>query len=376
MAQHIQNLHIDSFRGISNLSLDNLGDINIFVGDNNCGKTSVLEALLLLSNPSDFSNIVSVSRIRDGFKMESRFSPVFYDSFIYMFNRMSQEMKIDVSGNIHGKKIKLKIQGNIEKMLIDVEDLIKQSSYMKEGIKEGYIDRNEEIEGFNGELAYYIEPLQKTLFELPPVIEEIHYHKYIRRMLINKKKSVINTIFTSTIEHIVDNTFRNITRNIEITNEVVKVLQIFDENIINLKIIQDDENRFIQTVDHKLLGSMPLSVYGDGIKKVIALANGVIGAKNGVLLIDEIETSIHKGAMQKVFSWLVNACKKYNVQLFLTTHSLEAVDEMLNSNKVIIEEDMARVITLVKKSDQTVARNLSGEKAIQVREDYDMELRK
>ena len=38
---------------------------------------------------------------------------------------------------------------------------------------------------------------------------------------------------------------------------------------------------------------MPLSTYGDGIKKVIALAGRIADAQNGILLIDEIETSIH-----------------------------------------------------------------------------------
>lgn len=376
MAQHIRKLNIDSFRGIQSLSLDNLGDINILVGDNNSGKTSVLEAILLISNPSDFGNIVNVSRMRERHRILFRSSPTFYDSFVCMFNKTSEEMKLSISGKVYDRKVDLKIHGNIEKLLIDIEELVKYSpSHMKEQIKEDYIASGGEIEGFNGELSYYIQSDQLSTFD-EHVTKPINYHRYIYRIGFNKKKPVINTMFLSTIDHIVVNTFRNITRDTEVTKKVVDILKIFDEDISNLKIIQDDEGRFIQTVEHKLLGNMPLSVYGDGIKKVIALANGIVAAKDGILLIDEVETSIHKSAMKKVFSWLVESSKKFNVQLFLTTHSLEAVDEILNSNPIILGEDMVRVITLVKKSDQTVARILSGEKAMQVREDYDMELRK
>ena len=45
MAIHIKNLKIDTYRGIKNLQLNNFKDINIFTGDNNTGKTSILEVL-------------------------------------------------------------------------------------------------------------------------------------------------------------------------------------------------------------------------------------------------------------------------------------------------------------------------------------------
>ena len=41
----ISRLMVEKFRGINNLKIDNLNRINLFVGDNNCGKTSVMEAL-------------------------------------------------------------------------------------------------------------------------------------------------------------------------------------------------------------------------------------------------------------------------------------------------------------------------------------------
>ncbi len=47
-------IFIERLRGISKIELSDFKDVNLFVGRNNCGKTTVLEALFMitgLSNP-------------------------------------------------------------------------------------------------------------------------------------------------------------------------------------------------------------------------------------------------------------------------------------------------------------------------------------
>lgn len=53
MAIHIKNFNIQSYRGIQNLTLENLNSINILTGNNNSGKTSILEILSTVDNPQD-----------------------------------------------------------------------------------------------------------------------------------------------------------------------------------------------------------------------------------------------------------------------------------------------------------------------------------
>ena len=43
MAIHVSELNIETYRGIKALKLENFASVNIITGDNNCGKTSVLE---------------------------------------------------------------------------------------------------------------------------------------------------------------------------------------------------------------------------------------------------------------------------------------------------------------------------------------------
>ena len=96
----LKNFSVKQFRGIRDLNVDKLGDVNLIVGDNNSGKTSVLEAIMLLRNTSAFSNILNVVRLRDnGFFSPFRLST--FDNFLYMFYPESEQKIIEVGGNIN-----------------------------------------------------------------------------------------------------------------------------------------------------------------------------------------------------------------------------------------------------------------------------------
>ena len=61
----LDNVMIDGFRGLKNFRLDGLGLINVLVGPNDSGKTSVLEALSILCNPLEPSEWMWMVRRRD-----------------------------------------------------------------------------------------------------------------------------------------------------------------------------------------------------------------------------------------------------------------------------------------------------------------------
>jgi len=84
-------------------------------------------------------------------------------------------------------------------------------------------------------------------------------------------------------------------------------------------------------IDHQDIGVAPLSAFGDGVRRLLYIASTLVQAKGGVLLIDELESSIHTEVLDRSFAWLIKACQEMDVQLFATTHSLEAVDALLQS---------------------------------------------
>lgn len=55
----LKNLSIQDFRSFGRFKLKNLGQINLLVGTNNCGKTTLLEAVNILMANGDFTAIWS-----------------------------------------------------------------------------------------------------------------------------------------------------------------------------------------------------------------------------------------------------------------------------------------------------------------------------
>src|SRR5882757_8639803 len=64
-AKMLDDFVIGRFRGLNDLSLRQLGMINLLVGGNNSGKTSVLEALAVFSSPLDIATWSVIARNRE-----------------------------------------------------------------------------------------------------------------------------------------------------------------------------------------------------------------------------------------------------------------------------------------------------------------------
>ena len=71
--------------------------------------------------------------------------------------------------------------------------------------------------------------------------------------------------------------------------------------------------------------SPPMSIMGDGIKRLLALALDFSSARNGIMLIDEIENGLHHSALVEVWKYLDQMSRMFNVQVFATTHSYECI---------------------------------------------------
>lgn len=89
MEKHIQEFTIHAYKGIHDLKIDHLNLINIFTGDNNSGKTSVLELLSTLDNPQDTGAWVLCART-DSLRTRNR---LYFKGFYNMFPIDNDEKK-------------------------------------------------------------------------------------------------------------------------------------------------------------------------------------------------------------------------------------------------------------------------------------------
>jgi predicted ATPase len=111
---------------------------------------------------------------------------------------------------------------------------------------------------------------------------------------------------------------------------VIQAIQLIDPQIDGLEVVSRSGMASAVWVHHATAGFSPVSNLGDGTRRVLSIALALQSVKGGILLIDEVETAIHKDAFAKFFDWLFEAAKHFNVQVFATTHSLEAIDAILS----------------------------------------------
>ena len=113
MRKFIEKLDVRHFRGLKDLSLKGLGRINVLLGDNNSGKTSLLEAIQFFRNPS-FGNILRICNQRTP---KGGFLSLFTD-FLYAFPQDSPKLWMALSCVFDsGQRIGIDLQGKIDEVL-------------------------------------------------------------------------------------------------------------------------------------------------------------------------------------------------------------------------------------------------------------------
>lgn len=297
MTNHIKDISIQSFKGIKDLKLEDLKSINILVGDNNSKKTTVLEAIELFERPYDFiSHIKRVSR-------KYNIKNIRYNKIKEMFYNYDLENEININLNMKEKLNTLSIKGKEEQLVYmdgDNEDKIND------------FDRTILRYEFNNESKEFIMNDNQESF--------IRSKKQVKLLNIGYMMPIDTYINDSSIEAI-DKVIQKGEKQ-----RLIDILKIFDKNIVDLNFTSDRD--IYITKNDKI--SMSISSFGDGFKKVIILISKIIEAENGILLVDEIETGIHKDIINDIFKEIINNSQLYNTQVIATTHSLEAIGDLLN----------------------------------------------
>ncbi|HEV7508822.1 MAG TPA: AAA family ATPase [Thermoanaerobaculia bacterium] len=70
---------------------------------------------------------------------------------------------------------------------------------------------------------------------------------------------------------------------------------------------------------------LPLGTLGGGLKHLLGLVLNLLSARGGCLLVDEIDTGLHYSVMVDMWRLLIENAKRLDTQVFATTHSLDCV---------------------------------------------------
>ena len=308
-----KNIIIDNFRGIGHLEIGDFSRVNVLLGQNSSGKSSVLECLMLttgMSNPDLPQNVNNIrSRSYSSFAdlgylfpngdvaIKPEFSADMFDGtkrhlslgMTYVFDEKShtdniQNGQIPTSETqifLNTLKMEFEIEANQTKAEYDCSVTINQQGFVtNKKIAEGYLEKN------------FVSFLPADLAAGNPANDLVDLAK-------RKKKDLVAELL---------NKFDSRITTVEILNNVAYVGM---EGINQLSVV---------------------NMMGDGLRRYLNIVAAAANPRTNIILIDEIDNGLHYSAYKKLWEAIFALATSTNKQVFITTHSKETLyklNEML-----------------------------------------------
>lgn len=361
----LRSIQINGYRGIKNIKIDDLSKINIILGENNLGKTSILESVFGIACGTNILSLIETALMRRN-NVLGVFD--FIEKIIGCFNNISsEELQFSYKSKLNDKEIKITHKltpSRLFKTLIPNNKL----NNLEIAIDN---NNNQNIDGnligiwevyFNDNLCKKVK-LNFPSFDIALGDEPIVSAKF--NDILNHRNQQENTVLYSQLkrERILDEFIDELSKTFGEIKDIDSI-PYPDGSSAPVSIIMGND-RYI-----------PLYSFGDGLQRWFNILGSMVYNKNSIHCIEEIDVTFHANAQKQLASNLVYYSEKFNNQLFMTSHSIEFIDNFLAG---IPEDklDFVRIITL-KQSDSRDSikhRVLTGREALNSRELYGMELR-
>lgn len=294
------SIKLQNFRAFPLLEVTGLKRVNLLVGRNNAGKTSILEALELLSSggypgvlfkpPSRREERIYATEERPRFDVDIR--------HLFTGHRLDETTWFEISGQQDSNSSFFKCSVESQADFFDEQRL---------AIK---------LTGSKIEQEIVI-----------PLSED--------GVLLNETLRVTRSLSASTTpvnflgtEGADASQLRKLWDTLVLTPEEGKVYEALYSIAPNLERIAFTSDRrspggtttgvFVKLKDSARL---PLGSMGDGIRRLLGLAIFLVKSAGGYLLIDEIDTGLHYSTMEEMWRFIIQTAERLNVQVFATTHS-------------------------------------------------------
>ncbi|MGD0837486.1 MAG: AAA family ATPase [Polyangia bacterium] len=101
---------------------------------------------------------------------------------------------------------------------------------------------------------------------------------------------------------------------------VLEAVQVVEPDIESIAMLGAQVPRLYATLKG-VSERVPIGNLGEGVARLLALVCLLVDAKRGILLVDEIDTGLHVRVMEKLWRQVFDVARKFDVQVFATTHS-------------------------------------------------------
>jgi energy-coupling factor transporter ATP-binding protein EcfA2 len=334
---HWESLHIERFR-----RLEQLGCVNLLVGKNNSGKTSVLEALAVACQPASPLNWINTAWERE---MKSARTPVL-EVLNWMFPHVAPRQN-GYEGSVAFSGVLSPSTGEHPELMgpetLRVEAEYREFQEVAMGTSEPVEEEPtaEEPTGYAGSMKIRV---QRGIVGQPPEpAQEFRFEFRGERFSEDGVPPLLPHQFVSPVSHRTNQQLLTTLDQVlgeRRKSDVIELLRRFAGDVDDIEIRSPQGRRAVIHLHHEGIGHVPLAVEGDGMRRALAFASAAALAKGGILLLDEVETALHPEVLAGLFRFMVDTCRATRVQLFVTTHSLEAVDAMISS----VGEDLADLV--------------------------------
>lgn len=346
----LKTIKIENFRGFKSFELQQLGRVNLLVGTNNSGKTSILEAVQLLCSRTNLEPLVET--------MNSRSEYFFGDD-------RKRERELDIRHLFYEHEIEPGGQFSIS----GVNDKILEQFIVSIGIRpirsryDSVIDSDEQLKLFNEEsFGSDIDELkvldftikwtngkEEEKWERPLSLNGGLAEDYIRRLrLIGTQKKIATRTQFVTSSSLTTEKMIELFDEVVLTHEeklVQEALQLIEPRIERIASVNsgkyrrsDSRGGFVVRLSESDQ-RVPIGSMGDGIWRMLGLALATVSAEGGVLFVDEIDTGLHFTTMSDMWKLIWETSKRLNVQVFATTHSSDCWTSLAS---IASQEDVAR----------------------------------
>ena len=323
MGKHFfKSLEINRFRGIRNCEINDFARINLFIGKNSCGKTTVLESLFLLSGISNPNLMIITQNLRGIPVLEPNDIKDFFfeqkeeNSLHFTGIQESTERRLIVNPYYQDPYIE-QINGGEEKRVSRAKVAESRLDNNLSGLEyEFSISKGRDLKPKNYNSRTILDWSPETKPPPPHVSIDKKYKEELEGKFITQRGG--NLYDPYSIDKMLGKRRKRV---------LLEGIQLIEPRIQDIKVGPTG----IVSVDMGYDRFIPLNLLGDGLLNIANIISTIDSASGGIVMIDEVGAGLHISCIEHLWKIFVEQSRKCDTQMFITTHSLDVIQSLIAS---------------------------------------------